>query len=175
MNPLFVQSLLVAGPFVFGLGAAALMFWFFDLAIQRMPVGDLLKHLFTILGWFFGNEAIILGTFKLVNLSETLQIEEANAVAFLSYLTGFGFGLILISFATKPSLIRQLHKYLSGGEVEAVLLILRYGLDPKDAARALNVAESTVEETFESALRKLSHRGARIIESIRVEAERDLD
>jgi hypothetical protein len=166
MNPIVLQALLVAGPFVFGIGMSALMFWFFDVVLRRLPTKDLLTNLATVFGWFVGNGALIFGTFTAFDLQELLQIDGATGVAFLTYLIGFGMTVAYIVLRQPPSLLRDLHKYLTEEEVEVVLLILRYEADPADAAKKLHLPENELQAIYEEALKKLDRRGQRILQAI---------
>ena len=76
------------------------------------------------------------------DLGQTLGIKEAYGVALLCYLGGFGLGLLLLELWNKPSLIRDLKKYMGDDELEAVLLILRYNVSPEDAASTLGIPTS---------------------------------
>ena len=166
MNPIFLQILLVLSCFVYGLGATRLMYWILDIVLTRLPGGELLKNILTVIGWFVGGGAIMLGVIRMTSLSTSLGIKEADAVAILYYILGFGVGLLLIEIWSKPSLIRDLKKYLNDDEVEAILLILRYQVNPEDAAATLNIPKDRMAEIYTSALKKLNDRGKRLIKAI---------
>jgi hypothetical protein len=143
------------------------MFWFFDVVLRgNLSIPDQLKSLAIPLAWFIGNGALVFGTFTVFDLPSALRIQEATGVAFLTYLVGFGLTTALICWRKKPSVIEDLHKYLTQNEVEVVLLILRYNVDPAQAAVTLNIPQTEIEETFQAALKKLAERGSRLLESL---------
>ena len=91
---------------------------------------------------------------------------EASGVALLCYLGGFGVGLLLLERWSRPSLIRDLKKYLGDDELAAVLLILRYNVNPEDAATTLGIPTDQILEIYKSALKKLNDRAKRLINAL---------
>jgi hypothetical protein len=153
-------TLAVIGPLIFGVGIALLAFWLFDLAAVHLPVPEVVKTVAQVLGWFFGQGAIVLGGTHLVNLSEALQgVRGGTAFVLLSYLGGFGLGLILRFGVRDRSLIGTLQRYLNGRQTEAVLLMLRYEtIDIETAAAKMRVTPDEFVRLYEEALRIIHRR-----------------
>ena len=166
MNKGFLQVLLVLSCTVYGLGATRLMYWILDVVLSRLPAKALLANILTVLTWFVGGGAVMLGVLRFTDLGHVLGIREADGVSILCYILGFGTGLLLIERWSKPSFIRDLKKGLTDLEVEAVLLMLRYGVGAEEAARVLQIPREEMEEAFKSALKKLNARGKQIITAI---------
>lgn len=166
MNKVLLQTLLILSCFVYGLGATRLMYWILDVVLSRLPTKTLLANVLTVVSWFVGGGAVMLGVLRFTDLGDVLGIREAVGVSILCYMLGFGVGLLLIERWSKPSFIRDLKKGLTDLEVEAVLLILRYGISPEEAARLLKIPKEVMEEAFKSALKKLNARGKQIITAI---------
>jgi hypothetical protein len=154
-----LQALVVLSCFIYGLGSTRLMYWILDIVLTKLPVFDILKNIITVISWFVGGGAVMLGLLKATNATTSLGIQGADGATVLCYMLGFGVGMLLIERWSKPSLIRDLKKYLTDDEIEVLFLILRYDVDPADAATKLKLTKEELNKIFASALKKLKDRG----------------
>jgi hypothetical protein len=166
MHEFFIYAILFLAPLAFGFGMATLMLWLFDVVLRSLPVADTLKNLGKVLGWFVGNGSVVFGMFKVFDLSKNLEISDATGIALLAYLLGFGTGTAYVVLRKPPSLLQDLHRFLSQDELEVVLLISRYNIDPTEVATALHMTKDEIDEIFQAALEKLSQRGERFIQEL---------
>lgn len=151
VNPSVLYLLVILGPLIFGLGAAALMFWLFD-AFKRN-----FSNLATILGWFTGNGAVI-GILRFVDLSESLGLKEANGIAFLSYIGGFGSAMLLISvirWLRQSRFAEGLHRILPRDNAEIVREVLEQGKDMAEVASDRGITVEEAKKRFADALREI--------------------
>ncbi|MBI1349453.1 hypothetical protein GC163_24570 [bacterium] len=146
-----------------------LMLWIFNAVLEFLAVDRLLTNLGTAFGWFVGNSGIVITTLGIYDLAKLLKIESAQAVAFLVYLMGFGIGTVVSSWK-RPSLIIYLGRFLSGEELEVVLLVLRYNRSPEEAAKQLGLDADTFQERLLSAMTKLQRKGDKLIAALRLRA-----
>jgi hypothetical protein len=102
---------------LFGAAMAVLAHRIFDLAAARLSPHDFARTVRWVLSWMFGNAAIVMGGTFVANLTAALQgMPWGTAVVLLSYLAGFGSGIVLgaVGPSRDRSLIGKLRTFLSG-------------------------------------------------------------
>ena len=164
-----IYIIIILFPLAFGSGAARLTHWVLGYIRERLPANQFIRNVTTVLGWIVGSGSLY-GAIRGVDL-RPLGIPGANAIATLSYLGGLGLGFLWIDRWDRGTLIWEMHEFLSLSELDAVLLVSRYGLNPNEAASRLNMSETDFEETFKTALLKIENRGQRLLDSIRHQAK----
>lgn len=157
---LLMFVLLGMAPGTFGYGMALLAFWLLEQASIELRFEELMKSVPAILGWFLGNGAVVLGVAHLANLTTAIPgVPAGPAIVALGYLLGFGAGMSIRMLARDESLVGKLQRYLSGEQIEAVLLMLRYQEEDIDHASALmGVTPDRFKELFQEGMQIINRR-----------------
>ncbi len=155
MGEELILCLLFIAPCVFGFAMARLSFWVFDLVIGRLSASETVEVVAKVLGWGLGNGAVVVGGAYLGGLIAALDgVTHGAAVLVLSYLLGFGLGVITRLTHRDRTFVGQLHEYLNGQQIEAVLLMDRYRVtDIATAASRMGVTPDEFMKIYESALK----------------------
>lgn len=183
MNSLDPRILLFFGPFALGVAAALLMFIMFTVASTPRNSNSKLQDFRNIILWFLGNESIVIGPLYLFNLDESFGWPMAKAVAFLSFLVGFGVSAGLASyhrlygFKSKRSIATNylyecLKKHFSSTEVDILLFsFLENGFNPSKsklldkAAKRFGMSRQQLESEYMKVLQKIYEIGVESFQS----------
>jgi hypothetical protein len=172
MDMTLVHALLVAGPCAFGLAAAVTMDRIFGVL---NPKGRI-KDIGIVLGWFFGNGALVTVSITSAKLAINLGIPIADGIALLSYFLGFGLAVSAIATAKwfltwlarrrENPLIRILGEHLGRREIDLLLLVLNGGKEVGEAGSELEIPLEIAPKVYSEALKKLQKIGVELFKEL---------
>ena len=121
--------LLFAAPCAGGTAASLLMFWFFRVVFRKLSTKDQLRNFAKVLGWFVGNNAIILPILFAVDFNKAVNAPWGKALLILSYVLGFSVTTSIQALRREPTIVQELSSYLPPEQVEVVVDVLLSGTD----------------------------------------------
>jgi hypothetical protein len=140
---------------IFGFGAACFLFHLLRLSQVHGSRQKVAATSIKISGWFMGNGAAILGTFKYFDFDKSFSSPDATGIALLGYIMGFGLTIGVLSLKTHVPDRRQVVNIANDPELMLLVLILGLRKSIAAAAADLNLSVAEAETLLVQAMRRM--------------------